>query len=257
MSPRARCTLMAVAALAILALYVWSATGLPDFGDTIPAYGKEVASAVSSDRQVGNAVSAVVFDYRGLDTLGEELILFISVVAVALLLRAQRGGEERIAPEAERAERAPRGSDAVRAAGIGVVGATFLVGLYVVTHGHLSPGGGFQGGVVLGGALIAVYAAGDMMTLEQLRPRPWMDALHAAGAAGLALLALGGLIAGGAFFHNFISTGTTGELLSGGTIPLGNAVVGLEVVGAVAMLAAELLQDAILAEPSDAPTEET
>jgi multicomponent Na+:H+ antiporter subunit B len=244
----ARSLLMAGAAGALLVLYVWGAAGLPDFGHTVSVTGTRIASAVTSERQTTNTVAAIVFDYRGLDTLGEELILFISVVAVALLLRVGRDQEQPIAPEARRAEEAPGGSDAVRLAGLVAVGVTFLLGLYVIAHGHLTPGGGFQGGAILGSALIAVYAAGDMATLRTVRPRDWMDAVDAFGAAGLVLLALGGLVAGGAFFHNFLPTGHSGQLLSTGIIPLANVAVGIEVVGAFAMLASEVLQDTVVAE---------
>jgi multicomponent Na+:H+ antiporter subunit B len=74
-----------------------------------------------------------------------------------------------------------------------------------------------------------------------------MDVVHSVGAAGLALLALGGLLAGGAFFHNFLPTGRTGNLVSAGTIPLDNAAVGLEVFGATVLLASEFLHDAVIA----------
>src|SRR6185369_9612385 len=121
---------------------------------------------------------------------------------------------------------------AVRLAGLVAIGVTFLVGLYVIAHGQLTPGGGFQGGAILGSALVAIYAAGDMATLREVRPRDWLDVVHALGAAGLIVLALGGLVAGGAFFHNFLPTGHSGSLLSGGTIGLDNVAVGLEVVGA-------------------------
>jgi multicomponent Na+:H+ antiporter subunit B len=247
MRPAHRCGLMLAAAAALLGFYVWGVTGLPHFGDTVSVYGTTIDSVVSAERQTTNAVSAIVFDYRGFDTLGEELILFISVVGVSLLLREQRDESDVITPEAEKAESAPRSSEAVRALGVLAVGATFLVGLYVVVHGHLTPGGGFQGGVVLAAAVLLVYFAGDFLTLRTLQPMGWMDVTHAAGAGGLGLLALGGLIAGGAFFHNFLPTGTGGLLLSGGTIPLDNVAVGVEVFGAVVLLGSEFLHDAVIA----------
>jgi multicomponent Na+:H+ antiporter subunit B len=163
------------------------------------------------------------------------------VVGVALLLREQRSGDVEVTREAENAELTPRGSDAVRALGAVAVGATLLVGLYVVAHGNLTPGGGFQGGVILGAAFTLLYSAGNFTSLRRLQPAPWMDVLHATGAAGLVLLGLGGLLAGGAFFHNFLGTGTSGLLQSGGTIELGNVAVGLEVTGASVLLGAELL----------------
>jgi multicomponent Na+:H+ antiporter subunit B len=247
MTRTARSALMAGSVLGLLGLYVWAVTGLPDFGTAHSAYGTTINAVVSAERQSTNAVTAIVFDYRGFDTLGEEFILFISVVGVALLLREQRDETHAIAAEAEAAESHPRGSDAVRALGVALVGVTVLLGLYVIAHGNLTPGGGFQGGVILGSAFVAIYATADFLTLRSLEPRAWMEAVHAAGAAGLALLALGGLLVGGAFFHNFLYTGTTGLLQSGGTIPFDNAVVGLEVFGATVFLAAEFLHDAVIA----------
>ena len=246
MSRRARCRLMLAAAAALLAFYVWGVAGLPSFGHYHGPYGTTINHVVSAERQVTNAVSALVFDYRGFDTLGEELILFIAVVGVVALVREQRDEEARVALDAERAERAPRDSDATRTLGVAMVAATLLVGLYIVAHGNLTPGGGFQGGVILGGALLVVYFAGDFLALAQLRPATWMDRLHAAGAAGLVLIALGGMLAGGAFFHNFLSTGTSGQINSGGIIEPGNVAVGVEVLGAVLVLGAEFLHEAVL-----------
>ena len=246
MSPRARVALMAVAGAALLAFYVWGVDGLPDFGHYKGPYGTTINHVVATERQLTNAVAAVVFDYRGYDTLGEELILFISVVAVLLLMREQRDESAEVHPAAAKAEAQPRASDAVRALGVAVVGATILIGLYIVAHGTLTPGGGFQGGVILGAGLLVVYFAGDFTSLERLRPSTAFELMHSAGAAGLAMLGLGGLLAGAQLFHNFLYTGTVGELNSGGFVPLGNAAVGLEVFGAVLLLGSEFLHEAVL-----------
>jgi multicomponent Na+:H+ antiporter subunit B len=168
------------------------------------------------------------------------------VVGVAGLVREPRDERPEIAPEAEKAETEPRASDAVRALGVALAGVTLLVGLYIVAHGALTPGGGFQGGVILGASLLVVYFAGDFASLRQLQPSTVMELMHAAGAAGLAMLGLGGLLEGAQLFHNFLYTGTAGELISGGFIPLGNAAVGLEVFGAVLLLCSEFLHEAVL-----------
>lgn len=246
MTPRARVTVMLLALAGLLAFYLWGVAGLPAFGHYQGPYGTTINHIVSTERQATNAVTAIVFDYRAYDTLGEELILFVSVVGVSLLVREQRDESEDIHPEAAKAEEQPRASDAVRTLGVMLVGATLLIGFYVVAHGNLTPGGGFQGGVILGAALLAVYFAGDFASLRQFSPSTVFELMHSAGAAGLALLGLGGLIAGGAFFHNFLYTGTVGELNSGGIIDLGNAAVGLEVFGAVLLLCSEFLHEALL-----------
>jgi len=241
-SPRARQALMLVAGGALLALFVHAVVGLPDFGHYRGPYGFVINHVAGSERQVTNAVASLVFDYRGYDTLGEELILFISVVGVTTLLREQRG--EHIT--GREAVHLPDSSDGLRVFGVLAVGTTLLIGLYIVAHGALTPGGGFQGGVILGAAVLLVYLAGEFVMTRWLEPGTLMEFLHAAGAAGLALLALGGLIAGGAYFHNFLYTGTVGLLNSGGIIPLGNAAVGLEVMGATLLLASELLEQTLI-----------
>jgi multicomponent Na+:H+ antiporter subunit B len=237
---------MLAAAAGLLVFYGWGAAGLPGFGDTVSVYGTTINHVVAAERQVTNAVSAVVFDYRGYDTMGEELILFVSVVGVTLLLRERRSEADEITADAAAAEQVPS-SGAIRSVGVVVATATMLTGLYVVAHGQLTPGGGFQGGIVLGAAFVLVYAAGAFGRLRRLEPAPWMELADAAGAAGLVLLGLGGLLAGGAFFHNFLSTGTIGQLQSGGIIPFANVAVGLEVMGATVLLGAEFLQDVLVA----------
>jgi multicomponent Na+:H+ antiporter subunit B len=242
MSPRRREALMLVAAGALLGFFVWGVVGLPDFGHYRGPYGLVINHVAGQERQVTNIVSSLVFDYRGYDTLGEELILFVSVVGVATLLREQRGEELRAGEDVE----LPHTSDGVRVFGLVAVGLTLLVGLYIVAHGALTPGGGFQGGVVLGAAVLVVYFSGELVMTRWLEPATLLEILHAGGAAGLALLGLGGLIAGGAYFHNFLYTGTTGLLNSGGIIPLGNLAVGIEVMGATLLLASELLEETLV-----------
>src|SRR5205085_10354585 len=95
-------------------------------------------------------------------------------------------------------------------------------------------------------AVLLVYLAGEFVMTRWLEPGTSMEVLHSAGAAGLALLGLGGLVAGGAFFHNFLYTGTVGLLNSGGMIGLGNLTVGLEGMGATMLLASELLEQTLI-----------
>src|SRR5439155_16679988 len=90
MSRRLRLGLFGVSGSVLAALFVWALTGLPKFGDFQGEYGRILNTVAGSERHVTNVVSAVVFDYRGFDTLGEEFLLFTAVMAVALLLREAR-----------------------------------------------------------------------------------------------------------------------------------------------------------------------
>jgi multicomponent Na+:H+ antiporter subunit B len=121
-----------------------------------------------------------------------------------------------------------------------------VLGGYVVTHGHLTPGGGFQGGVILAAALLLVYAAGQLVALERVRPIDLVEAVEAAGALAFALAALGGLIFSGALLANFLATGTLGDLLSAGTIPVLSVATGIEVTAALTLILSELLDQTLV-----------
>jgi hypothetical protein len=90
-----RLGLFGVSAAGLAALLLWSVAGLPDFGHYRGPYGNVLNQVVPGERHVTNVVSAVVFDYRGIDTLGEEFILFSAAMGVALLLRDAREEEQR------------------------------------------------------------------------------------------------------------------------------------------------------------------
>jgi multicomponent Na+:H+ antiporter subunit B len=244
---------LALAALAVLGgLAVAAVAGLPDFGHPQGPYAAAAVEASLDDRHVTATVGGVTFDVRGIDTLGEELILFCAAIGATVLLRAQRGEREGRAA-AERADAArPRMAASLRALGANLVGPVLVLGIYVIAHGHLTPGGGFQGGVILASALLLVFAAGQVIGVRRLRPASAVEVAEAVGAGAYALVALGGLIFAGAAMANFLPLGTTGQLLSGGTIPVLNVAVGIEVAAAITLIVSELLDQALLREPGDA-----
>jgi multicomponent Na+:H+ antiporter subunit B len=106
---------------------------------------------------------------------------------------------------------------------------TLIVALDMVAHGHVTPGGGFQGGIMLATALHLVYVAGQYRSLEQVRPVPLFESGEAAGIAAFAALGLAGIGAAGSFLTNVLPYGTFGQILSAGTVPLLNIAVGLAV----------------------------
>jgi multicomponent Na+:H+ antiporter subunit B len=236
---------VALAALGVLgAVLVVAVTGLEPFGHYPGPYGDVLARVVPGERHTGQLVAATVFDYRGFDTLGEEMILFAAACGCAALLRVLRREHEE-----EDAPARPVPSFAARAMGAALVGPVLVLGAYVIAHGHLTPGGGFSGGVVVAGALLLAYAAGQGVRLRRVHSIVLLEGVEALGAAGFLALALAGLIAAGSLLKNFLALGTPGMLLSAGTIPVGNVAVGLEVAGAVALVFAEFLEQALLEEP--------
>jgi multicomponent Na+:H+ antiporter subunit B len=232
--------------IAALATTLVVAVGdLPGFGHYPGPYGTVIGHVGVAARHGTDLVTTVNFDYRVFDTLGEEFILFTAVLGVALVLRRRRG-EERAPSEAGEEHRFPGSSSALGAIGLALVGPVLVLGAWVVTHGQLTPGGGFQGGVVLAAAFLIVFLAGEYVAMKRVAPHAALELAEASGAAGLALVGLGGLLFAGVFFKNFISLGSPGAILSAGTIPIGNLAVGIEVAGAFLMLWTEFSDQALV-----------
>jgi multicomponent Na+:H+ antiporter subunit B len=240
----ARRRLFLVGALGLAAVMIWGLTGLPDYRDVTALYGQVVNQVAVEERSTTAVVTAVNFDYRGFDTLGEEFILFAAALVLVLLLR--RLAEERRG----RPDRLPRHrhttSAAVRLSCVALVGPTVLLAIYITMHGHLTPGGGFQGGVIAATALLLVYLGSDYATMQRLRPLALVETAKAAGAASFVLIGLAGLIFAGAFLENFLPLGEPGKLVSAGTIPLLSLAVGVEVAGGFVLLLSEFLDQLLV-----------
>jgi multicomponent Na+:H+ antiporter subunit B len=235
MSRRARLALFAVAAAGFGALLVWGTTGIPDFGHYQGRLGKILTKAPVKERQTTNAVTAIVFDYRGLDTLGEEFILFTAVTGVVLLLRETREA----VPEPPDAV----GSDPVRAVGVPLAVCIIVLGIWVVSHGAITPGGGFQGGVVLASAFLLIWLAGSLRAFRTLTPTPSVDLAEGIGAGGFAATGLIAVVLGQPFLHNLLPYGLAGKLSSGGSIPIVNWATALAVTAAFVLLFDEFLEE--------------
>jgi multicomponent Na+:H+ antiporter subunit B len=246
MTPRIRTVVFLVAAAVAAVVLVAAYTGLPDFGHYHGVYGTVLNLVGVPERQATDVVTAVNFDYRAFDTMGEEFILFASVLGLAIILRERRGEHERAPDSAGDEHHFPGTSAALGTLGLAVVGPVLVVGGYIVTHGTLSPGGGFQGGVILAAALLIVFLAGEYVLMKLVAPHAMVEFAEAVGAAGYALVGVGGLVFAGIFFKNFIALGTSGELLSAGTMPISNLAVGLEVTGAFVLLWTEFLDQALV-----------
>ncbi|WP_328539107.1 MnhB domain-containing protein [Streptomyces sp. NBC_00344] len=237
MSRGARLWVLAVGAAGLAVLLGAASFRLPHFGgDSHPYGGRAVRAALA--RHTANVISSVNFDQRAFDTLGEESILFAAVLGTVVLLRQTRDERQH---EPEPAPVLP----SVRRYATLALPVTLLVGLYVVAHGQLSPGGGFQGGVVAATALHLLYIAVDYRALERIRPMGIYHAGDAAGEGAYLVLGVAGLLCGTSFLANFLPYGTFNTLASGGTVPLLNAAIGMEVACAVVVLLSGFLDQAL------------
>ena len=209
----------------------------------LPAFGSPDSPAVNEvmDRYVEegmdetgavNTVAGMILDYRAFDTLGESFVLFTAVVAVTILMR----NTKRVAPDGTPIpmELAPgiieySKDNIVKTVIRFLIPFIFVFGVYVLLNGHLSPGGGFSGGAILGSALI-LYA---MVYGEDRAALVFSDRL----VRGVVLCALSfyaiaktySFFTGANHLPSVISSGTPGRILSAGLILPLNVAVGLVV----------------------------
>jgi multicomponent Na+:H+ antiporter subunit B len=184
---------------------VFLLSALPDFpvwGDPNSPVNATVAPYYIENSirntHVPNLVTSVLADYRGFDTLLETTVVFIACIAIYSILRVDKAKLETGEPAAAPVPRYdPGDSLIVRQASRFMVPFMQLFALYVIAHGHYSPGGGFQGGVILGASLILLAISFDLKFLLRQWSEKTLMLLVAAGvflyaAVGLACVFMGG-----------------------------------------------------------------
>ncbi len=253
MERRTRIGIFLVAVAGFAALYLAGLRGLPPFGHYRGPYGDILNAIAVPERHITDVVTGVNFDFRGFDTLGEEYIMFASVTGAVLLLRRLKGEVERKEQDVAPERKIPRASDATRTFTLGIVGLLTLFGIYIVVHGQLTPGGGFQGGVILATAPLAVYLAGNFRDFRHVTRQDLVEISEAAGAGGYAVIGLAALVVGRMFLENFIPQGTVGDVISGGTIALIDVTVGIEVAAGFVVLLTAFLEETLRLEPKEGP----
>jgi multicomponent Na+:H+ antiporter subunit B len=258
MSARGRSGVFLLGAGLLLATLVIGVNGLPAFGHVHTIYSALVQRIEPPTRRATDLVTSLNFDLRAFDTLGEEFILFASVSGVALLLRHVRAGESDAdsgpqRPPTPEAHPFSTTSDALHLLSLVLVPLLVALGFYVIIHGALTPGGGFQGGVVLAAAPIAALVAGRYVALKRDGPDWALDAFESTGATAYVLIGIGGLVFSGAFLQNFLPPGSQGDLLSAGTMPLNSLAVGIEVTGAFLLIWSEFLDQTLVSRSGGSP----
>ncbi|HZP62750.1 MAG TPA: MnhB domain-containing protein [Terriglobales bacterium] len=250
MRERLRIGLFLVAAAGLAALFWWSYRDLPPLGDYRGPYGDYITHLAVYERHATDTVNAITYDYRGIDTLGEEFILFASVTGVLLLFRKQPEQEQKEKHSGQKKfpEDEIPGTDTVRVVMQFMVATLVVFGIYIASHGQLTPGGGFQGGVILATAPLLIFLAGQVHTFEKAVSHPLTEIAEALGAGGYAIIGVSALFAGAGFLTNWIPLGQTGSLFSSGTIECISIAVGLEVSGSFVLVMYSYLKEIIKGE---------
>lgn len=247
MTPALRRGMFMIGIAGFLAFYLWGLTRLPGFGRYPGPYGFVINRIAVGQTNAPGVVSAVNFEYRGFDTVGEEFILFAAATGVATVLRQLRDEQEGGQSRASFGESQSGTTDAIRLASLVFVGPVALFGWFLASHAQTNPSGGFQGGVVLATAFVLIYLAGQFLSFRRVSPADLIDSLGAVGAAGFAAIGLTAVVLGFAYLHDFLPLGTVpGAVSSSGTIALISFFVGIEVAAAFILIVGELVEQTLL-----------
>jgi len=118
-----------------------------------------------------------------------------------------------------------------------------LFGCYLIAYGHLSPGGGFQGGVVLASGIMLLILGTDVKQIQQFFPLKAVSFVEMCGLLCFLLVGLIGLIISGHFLKNFLPIGSVEKIPHVGFIFLLNVIVGLKVGAGITLLCFYLLNE--------------
>lgn len=186
--------------------------------ESLNSLAERYVSKGPSELGAANLVTAVVVTYRGLDTLGEVTVLFIAATGVGLMLkRREHHGE---LPEKRKA------SELVRTGSLFLVSLIFLLGVYIFVNGHLTPGGGFQGGAVIASGVLLLFLANPHQEVSHTVLN-LIESISGVVYIGVGIVGL--LFAGGFLDNRILSLGTFGSLFSAGAIPIIYACIGMKV----------------------------
>jgi len=179
-----------------------------------------------------NVVTAILYDYRAFDSLGESTVLFAAVSGIVLVL------SRKMLPVSS------HGLSILVKRNFGILTPFIaLFSLYIITHGHLSPGGGFQGGVILGViSIIFSIVYGSAFDYERYSPQ-LKTTLETGGALLFIFIGIMGIVFEGVFLDNvnFLNDGT-GTLISSGSILVINLGVGLKIGAGLAIIFYSMIQ---------------
>jgi len=183
---------------------------------------------LNSSEGVANAVTTVVVYFRGFDTLGEITVLFVTSLGIGLML------DENVVCNIK-----AKSNFMLQAASRLLFPIIILFGIYIMIYGHLSPGGGFQGGVIIAsGVLLLLISYHDFKVPHAIIT--WLETI-----AGISYVFIGliGLLTLDEFLGNFLPSDISnmGLLFSGGIIPIIYIIVGVKVGSEMSMIVQHLL----------------
>lgn len=171
-----------------------------------------------------NVITGILLTYRAFDTLGEVAVLFMVAASVGLVLSTRRSPRAESSGAAD--EQARPSSEIVQSGAQILAPLIAIFAAYIIMNGHLSAGGGFQGGAVIASGVLLV-----LLAFPQYRPDLEFLGITESLAGVLFVLAgIAGLVLAGGFLDNhFLPLGPFGAFFSAGAIPILSVLLGIKV----------------------------
>lgn len=171
-----------------------------------------------------NIVTGMILDYRAFDTLGESHVLFIATITVLVLMHKDKGKKE----DNDRVYE-PKNDTILQKIAFVLVPMIMIFGIYVILNGHLSPGGGFSGGAIIGAGLILYLNAFGFAKTERFFTEKTYKTICFCALAFYCMAKSYSFYTGANGLESGIPLGTPGAILSSGLILPLNICVGLVV----------------------------
>jgi multicomponent Na+:H+ antiporter subunit B len=171
-----------------------------------------------------NVITGILLTYRAFDTLGEVAVLFMVAASVGLVLGRRR--PTRGAPSEDRPDAARSSSEIVQTGTQVLVPLISVFAAYIIMNGHLTAGGGFQGGAVIASGVLLM-----LLAYPQYQPNlEFLSITESVAGALFVSAGIAGLIVAGGFLDNrILPLGQFGALFSAGAIPFLSALLGVKV----------------------------
>ena len=221
--------------IVLAGLLLYTVSYLPKTGEADKPVNNEVPARYIENglQETGavNIVTGMILDYRAFDTFGESNVLFVATITVLILLHADKkkdknGKEEE--PENDRIYE-PKNDAILQAAAKVLVPVIIIFGIYVILNGHLSPGGGFSGGAIIGAGLILYLNAFGFQKTEKLFTEKTYKWISFGALTTYCLAKSYSFYTGANHLESHIPLGIPGHILSSGLILILNICVGLVV----------------------------
>ena len=221
----------------MIALLLYTVTALPAFGDPNHPINNEVSARYIENglQETGavNIVTGMILDYRAFDTLGESSVLFTAAMVVLFLLRKDKDSARysQLAQTMDQNPHSdtyyePKNDIILQKTATILVPIVLLLGVYVVLNGHLSPGGGFSGGAIMGAGLILYVTAFGFDKMRRFFTYKTYQRVVLVALLTYALSKCYSFYTGANHIESVIPLGTPGAILSSGLILVLNICVG-------------------------------